>query len=38
MRLERREHLETPMAAIGVILLFVAAFGALNWFEFGRLD
>jgi hypothetical protein len=31
--------LETsPMAAIGVILLFVIGFGALNFFEFGRLD
>ena len=26
------------MAAIGVILLFVIAIGALNAFEFGRLD
>jgi len=26
------------MAAIGVILLFVIAIGALNIFEFGRLD
>jgi len=26
------------MVAIGIILLFVIALGALNYFEFGRLD
>jgi hypothetical protein len=31
-------HGELAMVAIGVILLFVVAFGALNYFEFGRLD
>jgi len=30
--------LETPMAAIGLILLFLIGIGALNYFEFGRLD
>jgi hypothetical protein len=29
---------EAAMVAIGVILLFVVAFGALNYFEFGRFD
>jgi hypothetical protein len=29
---------EAAMVAIGVILLFIVAFGALNYFEFGRLD
>jgi len=26
------------MVAIGVILIFVIAIGALNYFEFGRID
>jgi hypothetical protein len=26
------------MSAIAMILVFVAAIAALNWFEFGRLD
>jgi hypothetical protein len=29
---------DLPMAAIGLILLFVIGIGALNYFEFGRLD
>jgi hypothetical protein len=29
---------EFAMVAIGVILIFLVAFGALNYFEFGRLD
>jgi hypothetical protein len=37
--LERRDLFgRVPMAAIGVILLFVIFIGALNAFEFGRLD
>jgi len=26
------------MLAIGIILLFIVAVGALNWFEFGSVD
>jgi len=26
------------MVAIAAILIFIVAIGALNWFEFGRID
>jgi hypothetical protein len=29
---------EFAMVAIGVILVFIVAFGALNFFEFGSVD
>ncbi len=33
-----RSYGDVAMLAIGVILIFVIAFGALNFFEFGRID
>jgi len=32
------EPQEPPMIAIGTILIFIVAIGALNIYEFGRLD
>jgi hypothetical protein len=34
----RRSPGDSPMLAIGVILLFIIAVGALNFFEFGSVD
>jgi len=31
-----KEH--RAMVAIAAILIFIVAIGALNWFEFGRID
>jgi len=31
-----KEH--PAMVAIAAILIFIVAIGALNWFEFGRID
>jgi hypothetical protein len=34
----RRSPGDSTMLAIGVILVFIIAVGALNWFEFGSVD
>jgi hypothetical protein len=39
-RARPRHALRNPaaMVAIAAILVFIVAVGALNWFEFGRID
>jgi hypothetical protein len=32
------QNLERPMVGIGIVVLFIVVIGALNVFEFGRLD
>jgi hypothetical protein len=35
---EASDFLEPPMLGIAAIVIFIVVFGALNFFEFGRLD
>ncbi len=36
--ISRNDHRSVPMLALGIILGFVVLLGAINYFEFGRVD